>query len=347
MKAVKPRILSVIASALLVPTAVANDLQAEFYGQGHVSADSVDGGENRSGYFASNSSRLGLRGHQPLGGDVDLVFQYEQGLDLTGQGENDGNGPASTSGLLTAARVSFLGLSGEYGSIRLGKLDGLNQWVYDYNLFADQVGDLGNLWGGTGLAGRISNAAQYVSPQYQGITLGLTYVPEEGVDDADLALIKADYVNSRLKLGLAFADIGRDWRVGALTGSHQTGNFTVGAGWQREESISDIRGNDRNSYTGGASFALQNGVVLKAQVAHSDSSLAGFDATQWSVGAEYPWDPALTLYLVFATVRNGDEAAFAANGWGKGDAVLPPAGQNPNAVSLGMVYRFSIGDGDQ
>jgi len=53
------------------------------------------------------------------------------------------------------ARDSFLGLrSHDYGSIQFGRVGGLNQWLYDYNLFADQVGDLGNIWGGDGLPGR-------------------------------------------------------------------------------------------------------------------------------------------------------------------------------------------------
>lgn len=334
--------MSVAVSVILLAAAQAEGLEAEFYGQGHVSADSVDDGQNRSEYFASNSSRLGLRGQHQLSDGVTLVFQYEQGVDLTGQGENDGNGPGSTSGLFTAARVSFLGLTGDYGTIRLGKLDGLNQWVYDYNLFADQVGDLGNLWGGTGLAGRVSNAAQYVSPAYEGFTVGLTYVPEEGVDDTDLFVLKAEYQRNHLKGGLAFAEIGSDWRAGAVTGSYEWNEFTIGGGWQREESIADIRGNDRNSYTVGASFALKNGAILKGQVVHSDAQATESDATQWSLGVDYPLNSALTMYLALATTRNGDNVAFSANDWGKGDAVFPVAGQNPSAVSLGMVYRFRI-----
>ncbi|MDZ7645411.1 MAG: porin [Woeseiaceae bacterium] len=343
--AIKLKPLSVVLCAILLAAAPAQGLEAEFYGQGHISADSVDDGQNRSEYFASNSSRLGLRGRQQLSDGIDLLFQYEQGVDLTGQGENDGNGPGSTSGLFTAARVSYLGVTGDYGTLRAGKLDGLNQWVYDYNLFADQVGDLGNLWGGTGLAGRISDAAQYVSPVFEGFTVGLTYVPEEGVDDADLFLLKADYQRNELKLGLAFADIGSDWQAIALTGGYEWDEFTFGGGWQREESIADIRGNDRNSYTVGASFALKNGVIFKAQVARSNGKATDSDATQWSVGVDYQWDSALTLYLALATTQNDDNATFSANNWGKGDAVFPAAGQNPNAVSFGMVYRFQMSAG--
>jgi hypothetical protein len=37
-----------------------------------------------------------------------------------------------------------------------------------------------------------------------------------------------------------------------------------------------------------------------------------------------------------------DTVAFVANNWGKGDAVLPAAGQDPNAESVGIVYQFGI-----
>ncbi|MCA1791419.1 MAG: porin [Thioalkalivibrio sp.] len=336
---------ALVVIPILLATAHAGAVEAEFYGVAHLSADSVDDGRNRSEFLASNSSWLGLRGRQALSEGADLVFQYEQGVDLTGQGENDGNGPGSTSSLFTAARVSFLGVTGNYGTLRLGKLDGLNQWVYDYNLFADQVGDLGNLWGGSGLPGRITNAAQYVSPEYSGFKLGLTYVPDEGFDDADLLVLKADYRHSELKLGLALVEIGRDWQVGAVTGSYDWGNVTVGGGWQREESIADIRGNDSDSFTVGASLALRNRIVVKAQVVHSDATARASDATQYSVGLDYHWTEALSLYLALATTRNDDNAGFSANNYGKGDAVFPAAGQDPSAISLGVAYRFSIDTG--
>lgn len=319
-------------------------LELEFYGQGHLSADSVDDGDERSEYFASNSSRLGLRGSQDVGRDLAVVFQYESGADLTGQGGNDGNGgPAGhTRSVFTAARDSFVGLTGSFGTVRIGKLGGLNQWVYDYNLFADQVGDLGNIWGGSGLPGRVTSAGQYVTPEFGGFTLGVSYVPEEGADDSDVVLVKADYQLDALKLGAAFIDLGEDWSGYALTGSFDFGAMNIGGGWQRETSMGDIDGNDRNSYTLGAAFKAGDSTTIKAQVSQSDAKFSDSDATQWAIGLDYQWNPALTLYVAFASVSNDDSVAFMANNYGKGDAVEPAPGDNPNAFSLGIVYRFSV-----
>lgn len=317
-------------------------LEVEVYSQAHLSADSVDDGADRSEYLASNSSRLGLRLNQDVGGGLNILLQYEQGMDLTGQGGNDGNGGAEgdDGSLFTQARDSFIGLGGSFGTLRVGKLSGLNQWVYDFNLFADQVGDLGNIWGGNGLPGRISDAVQYISPEYRGLTLGITHVPEEGEDDSDLSLLKVDFGRDTLKLGAAYITLREDWESYALTGSYDFGAFRIGGGWQRETSAGDIPGNDRDAYTLGVSFTIANNFTLKAQAAHSDADLAEANATQWSLGLDYRWNPSLTLYTALASVSNDANAGFAANNWGKGDAVFPLAGNDPHAVSVGLIYTF-------
>lgn len=170
-------------------------------------------------------------------------------------------------------------------------------------------------------------------------------MPEEGVDDADVLLFKADYTRDGLKLGAAYLDPGSNWSATALTASYDFGQFSLGGGWQREDSIGGIRGNDRDSYTLGAAFQVAPSVTLKAQFVTSDADASDSDATQWAVGLDYQWDPALTLYVAYASTSNDDNAAFSANNWGKGDAVFPAAGQNPNAVSVGIVYRFGVAIG--
>ncbi len=334
---------------LALPVAV-GAVELELYSVAHMSVDTDDDGQNRSESIASNSSRLGLRGRQQIGPGLEVVFQYEQGIDLTGEGENDGNGPGSSSSLFTASRDSYLGLSGRLGTIRGGKLGGLNQWVYDYNLFADQVGDLGNLWGGTGLPGRVSSMGQYVSPDLAGFGFSLSYAPEEGIDDADIVLLGAHYEWRGLKLGAGYIDLGggtsrlvdrRDRQAWALTGSYDFGPLSIGGGWQRDLGIDAAPGNDRNSFSVGSAWTAGTKWTLKSQFTWSDSSLPDADASQWAIGLDYAWMPELTVYLAYSSVRNDENAAFSANNYGKGDARFPLPGDNPDALSAGIVYRFS------
>jgi predicted porin len=104
---------------------------------------------------------------------MSVLFQYESGVDLTGRGSGDGNGggvPGNT--LFTRTRDSFVGLNGGFGTFLAGRLPAHNQWLYDFNLFGDQVGDLGNIFG-KNLPGRADGALHYKTPSFGGVTVGL------------------------------------------------------------------------------------------------------------------------------------------------------------------------------
>ncbi|EDQ00343.1 hypothetical protein KT99_09124 [Shewanella benthica KT99] len=119
----------------------------------------------------------------------------------------------------------------------------LDQWANDYNLFADQVGDLGNLWEGSGLPGRLDNVIYYSTPEFSGFNIAATYKSEEGVDNSSDEIIKGNYVNDNLKVGLAYASIGQggmssnDHIAVAFTLGDDFGDFTLGGGYQNESDI--------------------------------------------------------------------------------------------------------------
>ncbi len=338
---------AVALAGTILTAAPAHALDLDVYGVGHLSADQVDDGTDSEQHIASNSSRLGFRGGHDLDNDLRVMFQYEAGVDLTGQGGNDGNGaPAgSTSDIFTAARDSYVGLSGDFGTVKAGKLPGLNLWVYDYNLFADQVGDLGNIWGGTGLPGRVTSAVQYRTPDFSGLSGSLSYVPDEDATrSTDIYLVKADYLRTGLKLGAALANLdqvsGDEWQVYALTGSYDFDRFTVGGGWQSESDIGGTAGNDRDSFMVGASMAVGSKGKLKAHYADSDADASGRDAGMWAFGYDHAVNKYTTVYAAYAATDNDSAATFTANNWGKGDAVAPAAGQDPAAFSVGVIVNF-------
>lgn len=338
--------VTALAGAFVVASPV-QALEMNLYGVGHLSADSVDDGTNSGTYVASSSSRLGFRGNHDLGNGMKAVFQLESGLDLTGQGANDGNGPTATgnSSIFTAARDSYAGIAGGFGMVIAGKLGGLNQWLYDYNLFGDQVGDLGNVWGASGLPGRVSDAVHYRMPDISGFSLGLSYVPDENTTvTRDAMIAKADYATGGLKIGGAYArlgqDPGNDWVVTAVTASYDFAQFSVGGGLQNETDIGGISGADRRSYTVGASMKLGANGTLKAQYAVSNYDAADSDSSQVAVGYDHTLNQYTTVYVAYAKVTNDNLATITANNWGHGDAVTPAAGKDPSALSLGVVVKF-------
>lgn len=335
--------LGTVAAAVTAPAALA--LNLDIYGVGHVSVDRADNGLESDTFIASNSSRLGVSGDHELTDGLNALFQYETGVDLTGRGENDGNGGADSGGqLFTRTRDSFVGLGSGFGKIILGRLGGLNQWLYDYNLFGDQVGDLGNIWGGSGLFGRVDNIVQYATPAFGGFDAALSYAPEEGVDDTDVLVAKGNFAAGGIKVGLAYMSQGTgasdEHTAVAVTGSYTFGSFSIGGGYQKETDIGGISGNDRDSFTVGGSAGFGKAVV-KAQVANTSGEGDQTDAIQYAIGVDYNITDSATLYVAYAKTDNDANVEFSANNYGHGDNIgAGGPGEDPSAVSLGFVYKF-------
>lgn len=327
--------------------------ELSIYGVGHLSADRIDAGATSSSYIHSNSSRLGFRGSQALNGATAVIFQYESGVDLSGKGVGDGNGPATSGGqIFTRTRDAFVGLKGSFGSVVFGRQGGLNQWVYDYNLFGDQVGDLGNIWGGDGLPGRLDSTVKYTTPDLSGVTLGLTYAPNQGTSSTSTAIGKADFSKGGFKLGGAYARFGQgtglqDWKVGAITTSYGTATFNVGGGWQRETDIAGVSGADRNKYTIGGGINVGSSGMVKVQYARANdmSGVADSGARQWAIGYDYSWNKDTTAYAAYAKTNNDAGAAYSADNYGHGNQDVPAivGGANPSGLSVGLVYKFDVG----
>jgi predicted porin len=329
-------------------------LELSVYGVGHLSADSINTGSDSSGYLHSNSSRIGFRGNYDLGG-VKAIFQYESGVDLTGKGGADGNGSAagSTPSVFTRARDSFVGLKGGFGQVVAGRLPALNQWLYDYNLFGDQVGDLGNIWGAN-LPGRVDSAVQYRTPDFNGFSAGLAYAPSgnSGAKNKSGTILKLDFGRGGLKLGGAFATLGQgtglsNQKASAITASYDFGAFSIGGGVQHENDIGGVGGKSQNEATLGASVKVGPKGALKFQYARAGtvSGVANSGARQAAIGYDHAWNKQTTVYVAYAATKNDSGAAFQSYNWGHGNQGVPAvvAGKNTNAFSTGIVYAFDLG----
>ncbi|NQZ21863.1 MAG: porin [Colwellia sp.] len=335
-----------VSAAMLSQAVMAN--KVDIYGVGHLSLDSIDDGNDSSIHTTSSSSRFGLKGGYDLSPTLTVFFQYESGIDLTGQGENDGNGGSNSSGqFFTKTRPSFIGLSGDFGKVLIGHMPALDQWANDYNLFADQIGDLGNLWEGSGVPGRMDNTIHYATPDINGFDAALTLKPEENQQGSDNLIFKANYSVEGLKLGVAFASIGQgkmldEHTVSAVTLGYYFSRFSIGGGFQTETDIGGIPGNDRDSVTFGASMKVSDNGTIKVQFAVSDGELNESEASQIAFGYDYAFDSKTTLYIAYAQMDNDDTMNFSVNGKGHGDKIVPMMGQDPSAISLGLIHKFDF-----
>jgi predicted porin len=120
--------------------------------------------------LSSNSSRLGVRGTESLGGGLNAIFQIEQNV-------SGDTGNSSTSGF--ASRETFVGLQGAWGTFKMGKFlmpyDDLHPIFGNVPTYTTSILSTADLWSqGTlskfagGFDARLGNSLRYDSPVYSG-----------------------------------------------------------------------------------------------------------------------------------------------------------------------------------
>lgn len=139
-------------------------------------------GRNR---VTANSSYIGFKGQEELGGGLKAIWQIEQGVDLDDGGGTTGNG--------FATRDSYVGLTSKSaGTVMMGRLTSPTRAVASkLDVFPGQAGMGANpaILGNTGAANKMgslafdtrkANAVAIASPEIAGTTLSMVYIADEG-----------------------------------------------------------------------------------------------------------------------------------------------------------------------
>ncbi|MDO8315673.1 MAG: porin [Rugosibacter sp.] len=148
----------------------------------------------------SNASRLGFKGTEKLGNGLDAIFQFESQVDL--------DQSTGTTGLFGTARDSFVGLKGEFGTVKLGFFSGPNRAFLaklDTVAYSEGVGDntaiVGKLGGrGSFFDSRYANSIAYISPKFSGFEATVQYQANEEKDESTGAKLNP----STIELGLIY-----------------------------------------------------------------------------------------------------------------------------------------------
>jgi predicted porin len=143
---------------------------------GTAAANTKDTTVNR---LSSNSSRLGVRGTESLGGGLNAIFQIESSI----------NG--DTTGGNLGGRETFVGLQGSWGKATYGNflmpMDDLHGIFGNAPTLTTSIFSTAALWAqgpqdklNGGFDARVSNSLRYDSPNWGGFTAALQYATRDG-----------------------------------------------------------------------------------------------------------------------------------------------------------------------
>jgi predicted porin len=165
-----------VAGVLAAPLAAqAQTANVTLYGRLNLTAEVVSGhqsdGSNGNYYqVSSNTSRLGVRGTESLGGGLNAIFQIESGIN------------ADTGGGVFASRETFAGLQGSWGTFKMGNFlapnDDLHPIFGNVPTLTSSLLATSSVWAqgllaktAGGFDARLGNSVRYDSPAINGFTL--------------------------------------------------------------------------------------------------------------------------------------------------------------------------------
>jgi len=338
-----------LGGIVIIPAAASAD--TTLFGQAHPSVLFSDDGDNTDTFVSSNTSRIGIKGNLGLSDSLKAIYHLEWSAGLDG---NDGDEDLK-------ARNRFGGLQGNYGTLRIGRIDTPMKLVgRAVDLFwSTQWGQnriLTNNNGAGGLDARWDNVINYTSPKFsQGFAFQGAYStdhsdsgnadpanPGENNDD-DAYSVAAWYKTKPLYLGAAyesrsFATSDEEQTAVRVSGYYLLGTTRLTALYQ---DTSDVGGNlnkDQEVYGVGIAHTIGMNTFK------SHYYLADNIADNVSLG----WDRSLSkntsIYATFTLVsddENNDGIRVTAGGAGTGEIITAAAdGEDVSGVSLGLRIVF-------
>ena len=301
---------SLIALAVLATTGAAMaQSNVTLYGRIDTSVGSNKvNGVSTTQLFSGNlsSTRWGLRGSEDLGGGLKAIFGLEQGFD-------------SSTGTQAAGsafdRMSIVGLSGGFGTLKLGRHDTSFDDIRDLSISS-------NLWdseftptkiaytaGVADYSSRASNQIRYESPSFGGFSLGASYgLDEDATVKADTTAFNLRYKAGNLDVGFGYQDQKANNRKYSTIGAaYNFGVARLSAGFNRAE----IRnGNEADGFAIGVNVpvgALDFSVGYAYSKAENTAGATAAKGTALSAGVTYAMSKRTRLYGAFldGEVENG------------------------------------------
>lgn len=372
------KIIALAVAGLMSGAAFAQS-NVTIYGVADATFDNVKvsgTGSNEPGHnrISTNSSYIGFKGVEDLGGGLKAVFQFEGGVGFDGAGS------------YSFGRDSYAGIAGGFGTVVMGNLSGPTRSLgaaVDVNAGATGIGANSGIigkFGGIltnvttdangGLTGvgatmarsstqtstfdtRWKNAIAYISPNFSGFTITAAYVANENKSDVVNTYgydIGANYKNGPLMVGLTYnkANVNNTAAVGGLVdiaaadtrfgASYDFGVAKVNFLYDRVKVSSTTLNDTQNTWGLGVGVPVGAGKIVAQYYKAGDiSDIAGEQGAKlWAIGYEHSLSKRTILKAVYANLKADDAATY---GFGvNGMAVT--AGDKSTGFQVGLRHSF-------
>lgn len=285
-------------------------------------ADFHSGGDDGNSQ-GNSTSRFGFKGSTDIGSGVKGNFKLESnGITSDGAVNNPFFG-----------RQAWLGASGSFGEVRLGRQDSVPFQMmidFDFNGAANAASALGNSLIAPWMAprGRQSRSLQYISPNYGGVTVQAGFQPEDHTNLATKANVSVGvkYVAGPLAVAGAVetkrTDTGKDFMSVAV--SYDLKVVKLMGSYASSGAVNPV-----TPANGGSGKGLGFGVV---------APVAGFNIGA-HVGKNTDDNNKLTAVELFAN-REIFKNTYAYLDFGRLQNKTPNPSVKTSAYALGVIYVF-------
>jgi predicted porin len=307
-----------VAGLLAAPLAAqAQTANVTLYGRLNLTMEAVSGEQaqstingpaanvNRTLYrVSSNSSRLGVRGSESLGGGLAAIFQIES------------NVSADTGGGLLGTRETFVGLQGSWGTVKIGNFlapyDDIHPIFGNVPTLTTSILSTASLWAqgsqnlsNGGFDNRLGNSIRYDSPRIAG------FLGSAQISTLDAGLGQGSVANIA-DSGQLVAASQRHAYVFSTGGFYANGPFQAGIAY---EAHNKVRGPGLSDWAFSVAASWNFGIVkiggvyerLDYDASYGTANLAlGGNITRnfWAISATAPIGPG-ELYAQYGNAGDG------------------------------------------
>ncbi|MES2742226.1 MAG: porin [Pseudomonadota bacterium] len=286
-----------------------------------------------------SGSRLGFKGTEDLGNGLKAKFQLENGFDLdTGRQRQGG---------LLFGRQAWLGLSGDFGTVALGRQNNpLFVALDSFDAFETGLsGSTTNLMNPGSV--RVNNSVTYSLPSFKGVSGTVMYGLGEVAGDSKAGRTlgaSLGYANGPLALTAAYdrqnLAANKLQKLALVAGTYDFGVLKAHLGFETEKNDSVVGGFDNRDYMAAVTVPVgTSGQFLANFIKRQSRNDNAVGGRQVAIAYLYALSKRTNAYTSFGNIRNDSAGTnFVGDASSGGSAPLP--GDTSRALSVGIRHKF-------